>query len=171
MRDNWNASIAKVLESEGGFVNHPKDPGGVTNLGVTKKVYEAWVGRPVSVQEMRELTVEQAAPLYKKEYWDRVKGDDLPDGTDLLLFDFAVNAGVSRSVRLAQKVVGTTADGVIGPMTLKAINGYDNHDFIKDFTDRKLAYYRRLKHYPTFGKGWERRSQKTQIAALDLLRD
>ena len=117
------------------------------------------------------MTVEQAAPLYKKEYWDRVKGDELPDGADLLLFDFAVNAGVSRSVRLAQKVVGATADGVIGPMTLKAINGYDNHDFIKDFTDRKLAYYRRLKHYPTFGKGWERRSQKTQIAALDLLRD
>ena len=171
MKDNWTASLAKVLESEGGFVNHKRDPGGVTNLGITKRVYEQWVQRQVSVQEMRDLTVMQAAPIYEHEYWNRIKGDELPDGVDLLMFDFAVNAGVSRAVRTAQRVVGVKADGVIGPITLKAINNYDPQDFIKEYTDRKLSFYRRLKHYDTFGRGWERRSQKTQIAALELLRD
>ena len=171
MKDNWTTCLAEVLKSEGGYVNHPRDPGGATNLGITKRVYEEWLGRPVSIDEMKKLTVAHAAPIYQKNYWERVRGDELPDGVDLLMFDFAVNAGVSRSVRTAQKVVGTTVDGVLGPMTMKAIQDCEPLDFIKEFTERKLAFYRRLKHYDAFGRGWERRSQKTQIAALELLRD
>ena len=171
MKDNWTACLAKVLESEGGFVNHRRDPGGATNLGITKRVYEQWVQRQVSIQEMRELTVVQAAPIYEHEYWNRVRGDELPDGVDLLMFDFAVNAGTSRAIRMAQRVVGVKADGIIGPVTIKAIQEYDPQDFIKEYSLRKLAFYRRLKHYDTFGRGWERRTQKTQIAALELLRD
>lgn len=171
MKNNWTACLAKVLESEGGFVNHRRDPGGATNLGITKRVYEQWVQRKVSIQEMRELTVAQAAPIYEQEYWNRVRGDELPDGVDLLMFDFAVNAGTRRAVRMAQRVVGVTSDGIIGPITLKAIRDYDPQAFINEYSDRKLKFYRRLKHYDTFGRGWERRTQKTQIAALDLLRD
>ena len=171
MIDNWNAALAKILESEGGYVNHPRDPGGVTNMGITKRVYEQWVQRVVSNQEMRELTVVHVAPIYEHEYWDRVRGDELPDGADLIMFDFAVNAGVKRAVRTAQWVVGAKVDGIIGPKTMGAIAAYDPVKFIKAYTDRKLAFYRRLRHYDTFGRGWERRSQKTQIAALELIRD
>lgn len=171
MIDNWNASLAKVLESEGGFVNHPRDPAGATNLGITKATYENWVGRHVAIDEMRQLTVTHAAPIYKQEYWDRVRADELPDGVDLMLFDFAVNAGVSRAVRTAQRVVGVVVDGKLGPKTLAAIRDTDPLNFIKEYTNRKLAFYRRLKTYDVFGRGWEARSQKTQIAALNLLRD
>lgn len=171
MIDNWNTALAKVLEYEGGFVNHPRDTGGVTNLGITKRVYEEWVQRPVSIQEMRELTVMHVAPIYEHEYWDRVRGDELPDGVDLMLFDFAVNAGVKRAIRTAQWVVGAKVDGIIGPKTMAAIASYDPMQFIQEYTERKLAFYRRLRNYDVFGRGWERRSQKTQIAALDLIRD
>lgn len=171
MIDNWTQSLAKVLESEGGFVNHPRDPGGATKYGITKATYENWLGRRVTLDQMKALTVVQVAPIYKANYWDKVRADELPDGIDLLMFDFAVNAGVSRAVRIAQKVVGVKADGVIGPVTLGAIRDTDPLTFIQEYTDRKLSFYRRLKTYDVFGRGWETRSEKTQIAALNLFRD
>ena len=82
MKENFDNCLIMLLKHEGGFVNHPKDPGGMTNLGVTKAVYDKWVGRTSTEQDMRNLTPEDVAPIYKKNYWDRVKGDDLPSGVD-----------------------------------------------------------------------------------------
>ena len=92
MHKNFDKCLSMLLHHEGGFVNHPKDPGGMTNLGVTKKVYEAWVGKEVNEETMRGLTFVDVAPLYKKKYWDRVRGDDLPSGVDWCAFDWAVNS-------------------------------------------------------------------------------
>ncbi|NDH74160.1 MAG: hypothetical protein EBY53_06475, partial [Rhodobacteraceae bacterium] len=90
MKDNFRQALQAVLQHEGGFVNHPKDPGGMTNLGVTKRVWEEWVGHPVGEKEMRALTPVTVARLYKRKYWDAVKADELPTGLDYLMFDFAV---------------------------------------------------------------------------------
>ena len=109
MKANYNKCLETILHHEGGYVNHPKDPGGETNLGVTKLVYEEWGGK----KDMRDLTVEDVAPIYKKNYWDRLKGDSLPDGLDLCVFDFGVNAGTGRSAKYLQKMIGTVADGGI----------------------------------------------------------
>lgn len=102
-------------------MNHPKDPGGMTNLGVTKATYEAWIGYAVSEKIMRGLTVDHVKALYKVKYWDAVRCDDLPAGLDLCVFDFAVNAGPSRATRYLQKMVGAAPDGQIGPRTLSLV--------------------------------------------------
>ena len=107
MKHNWEKSLEVILHHEGGYVNHPKDPGGETNMGVTKRVYEDFGG----TKDMKELTREDVEPIYKKNYWDRVKGDDLPDGLDLMIFDFAVNAGTGRAAKFIQRLVNTTVDG------------------------------------------------------------
>ena len=103
MKHNYDTCLEMILHHEGGYVNHPKDPGGETNLGVTKRVWEEHGGE----KDMKDLTVEDVAPIYKKSYWDRVKGDDLPDGLDLCVFDFGVNAGTGRAAKYLQSMIGT----------------------------------------------------------------
>ena len=98
MNSNFERCLQHTLKEEGGFVNNPKDPGGMTNLGVTKRTYEQYVGHPVDEETMRGLTPEMVAPLYKKMYWDVVKGDQLPDGVDYCVFDVAVNSGPTKAV-------------------------------------------------------------------------
>ena len=126
MQSNYDKCLETILHHEGGYVNHPKDPGGMTNLGVTKRVYESWVGKEVDESDMRALTPEDVAPIYEKNYWKSIKGDDLPGGLDLCIFDFGVNAGPGRAAKYLQTMIGTTPDGGIGPMTLKAVDEYVN---------------------------------------------
>ena len=169
MKENFDDALAAVLEHEGGFVNHPKDPGGMTNLGVTKRVWEAWVGKTVSEADMRALTPAIVAPMYRKQYWDAVKGDELPSGLDYLMFDFAINAGVSRAIRTMQKAIGTTPDGAIGPKTMQALRDADPDALIDKFSAEKEAFYRSLPTFATFGKGWLRRVAEVKLHAVTLL--
>ena len=157
MKENFAACLAEVLKHEGGYVNHPKDPGGMTNLGVTKKVWEEWTGAPADEQIMRSLTPEAVAPLYKERYWDAVKGDDLPSGVDLCVFDCAVNSGVSRASRFLQSASAVKADGVIGPKTIEAVNKKYPVSLISDYCAQREAFYRTLPTFTIFGKGWLRR--------------
>ena len=113
MKSNYEHCLKTILHHEGGYVNHPEDPGGETNLGVTKRVYEEHGG----TKDMKDLTVEDVAPIYKKGYWDRMKCDEIPNGLDLCLFDFGVNAGPGRAAKFLQRMIGTTVDGGIGPNT------------------------------------------------------
>lgn len=169
MKENFDDALAAVLEHEGGFVNHPKDPGGMTNLGVTKRVWEAWVGKTVSEADMRALTPALVAPMYRKQYWDAVKGDELPSGLDYLMFDFAINAGVSRAIRTMQRAIGTTPDGAIGPKTMQALRDADPDALIDKFSAEKEAFYRSLPTFATFGKGWLRRVAEVKSHAVTLL--
>ena len=169
MKENFSPALKLLLDSEGGFVNHPEDPGGMTNLGVTKKVWESWVGHAVSEKVMRALTPEKVAPLYKKKYWDAVKADDLPDGLDYLMFDFAVNAGPGRAIKTMQKAIGTTPDGDIGPKTIQALKNADNSELVAKFSAEKEAFYRSLPTFGTFGKGWLRRVAEAKTHAESML--
>ena len=157
MKENFDVAFKALLKHEGGFVNHPVDPGGMTNLGVTKLVWENWVGHPVDEQTMRGLTPEMVAPLYKKRYWDAVRGDDLPSGVDLVVFDCAVNSGVGRASRFLQQVVGVTDDGKIGPGTIQAVLSKDPKELVDAFCDKRQAFLEALPTFATFGKGWSRR--------------
>lgn len=169
MKENFDSSLAAILAHEGGFVNHPSDPGGMTNLGVTKKVWEEWVNRRVSENEMRKLTPKLVAPLYKARYWDAVKADQLPSGIDYLMFDFAINAGVSRSVKTAQKVVNVNQDGVIGNKTLAAIQSFDVNKFVNEFSEAKEDFYQSLPTFKTFGKGWTRRVSEAKTHSETMI--
>jgi lysozyme family protein len=157
MSNKFSEALEVILHHEGGYVNHPKDPGGETNLGVTKRVYEDFGGE----KEMKELVKEDVEPIYKKNYWDRVKGDDLPEGLDLCIFDFAVNAGPGRAAKFIQRLVNTTVDGGIGPNTIKCINDhvekYGVSTTIDQYQSARHNYYGGLSTFETFGRGWTRR--------------
>jgi len=157
MSNKFSEALEVILHHEGGYVNHPKDPGGETNLGVTKRVYEDFGGE----KEMKELVKEDVEPIYKKNYWDRVKGNDLPEGLDLCIFDFAVNAGPGRAAKFIQRLVNTTVDGGIGPNTIKCINDhvekYGVSTTIDQYQSARHNYYQGLSTFETFGRGWTRR--------------
>jgi len=169
MQNNWIKCLETILHHEGGYVNHPKDPGGETNLGVTKRVYEEFGG----TKDMKDLTREDVEPIYKKNYWDRLKGDQLPAGLDLCVFDFGVNAGTGRAAKFLQKMIGTTPDGGIGPMTLKSVNEYVTKNGIENTIKRyqmgRQKYYESLSTFATFGKGWTRRVKETTDLAIKIV--
>lgn len=169
MKTNFESCLKALLKHEGGFVNHPKDPGGMTNLGVTKKVWEEWIGRTCDEAEMRSLTPEKVGPLYKKKYWDAVKGDELPSGVDSVVFDCAVNSGPGRAVKFLQEAVGTTADGSIGPKTLATVASLPAKDTINKYCDLRLAFLKSLKTFGTFGKGWTTRVNGVREESCKLI--
>jgi lysozyme family protein len=166
---NWKMALETILHHEGGYVNHPKDPGGETNLGVTKRVYEDFGG----TKDMKDLTVEDVEPIYRKNYWDRVKGDELPSGLDLCVFDFGVNAGTGRAAKYLQTMIGTVADGGIGPNTLKALANYVESEgiesAIRNYQEARQKYYESLSTFETFGRGWTRRVDETTELACKLI--
>tara|TARA_R100001480_G_scaffold50935_1_gene64281 strand:+ start:54 stop:566 length:513 start_codon:yes stop_codon:yes gene_type:complete len=167
MKDNFDECLKMLLHHEGGYVNHPKDPGGETNLGVTKRVYEKWGG----TKDMKDLTVEDVAPIYKKEYWDRCKCDDLESGVDWAVFDWAVNSGTGRSAKAIQKICGATQDGAIGPKTLALIGTQNTQYVIEEFGKIRQQFYESLKTFDTFGKGWTRRNKETTEKALEMIEE
>jgi len=168
MNTNFDACLAHLLKHEGGFVNHPSDPGGATNLGVTQEVWEDWIDRTVSEENMKALTPAKVAPLYREMYWDRIKGDKLPSGVDYLVFDAAVNSGVSRAAKWLQTTVGAVADGAIGEQTLKQVLLTNPLMLIDKYSANRLSFLQRLSTWPTFGKGWERRVEEVRATALKM---
>ena len=169
MLSNFPASLALVLQAEGGFVNHRNDPGGMTNLGVTRNVWKEWVNRDVDEAEMRSLTPELVTPLYKQRYWDACKCDDLPRGVDYAVFDSAVNMGPGRAAKLLQAALGVTADGSIGRATIAAATAADPAELLEAFSLGKEAFYQSLPTFATFGKGWLNRVAHVQAAAEGMM--
>ena len=168
MKNNFDKCLAMLLEHEGGYVNSEFDKGGMTNLGVTKRVYEDWVDRKVSEQEMRDLTPDDVAPIYKKEYWDRVKGDYLPSGVDWCAFDWAVNSGSGRPAKAIQRAVGAKVDGAIGKQTVGLVMGKDPKFIIDYVYTVRRAFYEGLDDYKHFGRGWSRRNTETLHQAMKM---
>lgn len=161
--------LACVLTHEGGYVAHPADPGGHTNLGVTKDTWERWVGRSVSVDAIKALTVADVTPVYREKYWDRAKCGLLPVGIDYCVFDTAVNSGPGRAVKFLQEVVGSTPDGVLGPLTLRAVHAMNPRDVIDGYCDKRLSFLQELKTWETFGRGWGRRVDEVRRTAHEML--
>jgi len=160
--------MVALMKHEGGFVNHPLDPGGMTNLGVTQRVWEEWVGHPVSEKEMRALTPAIVAPMYKQKYWDKVCGDELPSGVDLAVFDCCVNSGPGRAAKMLQRVLGVKQDGDIGLVTLDKAMSIDSSKLVADYNNARLAFLMALPAWDTFGKGWGRRVAEVTTEATNM---
>lgn len=168
---NFKACLDLVLKSEGGFVNHPSDPGGMTNLGVTKVVWEEYTGHPVDEKIMRSLTPELVAPLYEKRYWKATYSETLPRGLDLLCFSMGVNSGPGRAVKILQTSLGCVPDGSIGARTMEAIRASNVADLISKYSQSRRDYYQSLKTFPTFGKGWLARVDREEKEAMDMAKN
>jgi lysozyme family protein len=162
--------LARVLKHEGGYVNDRLDSGGRTNLGVTQRVWEEFVGHPVSEADMRALTPEKVGKLYKQKYWNSAYCEVLPKGLDYVVFDFAVNAGTGRSVKTLQQVIGVVADGIIGPRTMAAINGANTKNLVAKFSDARTDFYQgivaRKPDQARFIRGWLNRVEEARQLAL-----
>ena len=164
MKENFDKCLEMLLHHEGGYVWHEEDPGGETNLGLTKKVYQDWGG----TKEMIYLTVEDVAPIYKKNYWDRCKCDELSSGLDWAVFDWSVNSGTRRVSKALQKACGAERDGVIGNKTLALANGQDVKYMIEEIGVIRQSFYESLRTFKTFGRGWTRRNKETTEQALSM---
>jgi lysozyme family protein len=166
--ETFGRALSLVLKHEGGYVDHPRDPGGATNRGITLATLSAWRGRKVTKAEVKALTVEEAGAIYRANYWNVVKGDDLPAGLDYAVFDFAVNSGPARAAKHLQALVGADADGVIGPKTLAVVSGREPADLIRKLTKSRLDFLFALPTWPTFGKGWRSRVLGVETEALAM---
>ena len=171
MTGNFKNCLDLVLKSEGGYVNHPSDPGGMTNLGITKRSLEEWLGHDVDEKFMRKLTPEMAAPFYEQKYWRPCYGEVLPRGLDFVVFSMGVNAGPGRSVKLLQQALGCVPDGVIGPRTRELISNSNCATLITKFSEARREYYRALKNFPVFGKGWLARVDREESEALNMVKN
>jgi lysozyme family protein len=170
MQSNFDVCVDLMLAHEGGFVNHPQDPGGMTNLGVTARVWEEWLGRPTNEKEMRALTPLMVKPLYKRKYWDAIRADELVDGVDYCVFDVAVNSGVGRAIKFLQQSVGATPDGGFGSITMALVKKSESDpvNLIELYCARRMEFLQSLRTFETFGKGWSRRVAEVKEKALKM---
>ena len=170
MIENFDTSLSHVLKSEGLWSDNPADPGGATMKGITLAVYREWKRNPhITKEELRVIPDEDVYNLYKQNYWDKVHGDDLPAGVDYAVFDSAVNMGVGRAAKLIQEAAGVTADGVLGPASLSAIQQADTKELIEKFSELKDNFYKSLPTFSTFGKGWLNRVAEVKTISETML--
>lgn len=166
---NYDKCLRQVLKFEGGYVDHPRDPGGATKMGITRATLAKRRGHPVSKQDVRDLTVTQAGEIYRPGYWDTVSGDWLPNGLDLVAFDGAVNSGPSRGAKWLQNGLGVKADGKIGPQSLKAARtAPDLVAVIGRACKARMGFLRRLGTWDAFGRGWSSRVAQVEAAAIAM---
>jgi lysozyme family protein len=153
MKSNYNDILNRVLKSEGGYGNDPKDPGGPTNYGITLGDYRAYINRSGTAQDVRRMTKDQAKAIYKSKYWDKVNGDNLPSGVDYSVFDYGVNSGVNRANRVYKQVAK--------PDSIRTINAIN---------DERLAFLHRLPTWSHFGSGWGPRVSSVRAHSIELAR-
>lgn len=168
MKNNFDIAFAKLLQHEGKFSNHPDDTGGITMYGITKVVWEEWIGHRVDEKAMRNLTPEKVKPLYRRKYWDAVRADALPSGVDYCVFDAAVNSGPGRAIKWLQQAIGVEQDGEIGPITLAAVRSANPKEVIRRYSAIRLAFLLELPTWKVFGRGWERRVAEVRNNATVL---
>lgn len=161
--------LPRLDESEGGYVNNRRDPGGKTNRGVIQRVYDAFRDNKGKIRRsVRYITQDEVHEIYREQYWDRVRGDDLPAGLDYAVFDYAVNSGPIRAVKSLQKVLRVRADGAIGAVTMRAIRSRPVSDLINALCDRRRSFLQRLRHWKYFGRGWTARVMRVRRDALEM---
>ena len=160
--------VRLVLQSEGGYVNLKSDPGGATNFGITRATLAAWRKRPVTVDEVKRLTRAEAERIYRAQYWDTIRGDELPPGVDYAVFDISVNSGPGRAAKFLQQALCVEADGVVGSKTIAAAAAVSDVKLASDICQRRLAWMKTLKTWRTFGKGWGSRVADVQRVAVAM---
>lgn len=170
MSDRFQACLAETLHHEGLFSNHPADPGGATMKGVTQRVYDAYRERGgLPKRSVRHIEDAELGDIYRRQYWDAVRADELPTGVDLAAFDVAVNSGPARAAKILQRALGISQDGHIGAATLAAVARRDPETIVRDYMDARRSFLRGLSGFRHFGKGWMRRCDEIEDAALSAI--
>lgn len=157
---NFDHAFDRLVGHEGGYVNNPADPGGETKWGISKRSYPHL--------DIPSLTREGAKAIYRRDFWGRIRADQLPDGVAYQLFDFAVNSGIETAVRYLQRALGVADDGIWGPRSQAAADAASETDMIMLLCAERLDFMTRLKNWPNASRGWARRiAQNLRYGAED----
>jgi hypothetical protein len=166
---NFSQCLDLVFREEGGYTNDPQDHGGPTNFGITIADLKEWRGHDVTPEDVKNMTKGEAQEIYRSKYWNPMQCGEIPNGIDLELFDFGVNAGIRTAIKMLQSVIGVTADGSVGPTTLSAAKAANPHTVVQTFSQHRLEYYRSLEGWQHFGAGWTNRTNSVEQAALKMV--
>lgn len=162
----YSEAIGRLLKSEGGYVNHPSDPGGPTNFGITLADYRKYKKPDATAADVRRMKMSEAKDIYQSKYWNAIRGDDLPAGVDYCLFDYAVNSGTGRAPKVLQRILGVAVTGRIDDATIAAAKAAEAKHTIVAICDERLRFLKGLKTWSVFGAGWSRRVSEVRAAAL-----
>ncbi|WP_166168462.1 glycoside hydrolase family 108 protein [Acinetobacter sp. SA01] len=168
----FDEAFRRLIGHEGGYSKDSRDPGnwtlGKVGVGTLKGTKYGLAANTYPNLDIKNLTLEQAKEIYKKDWWDKLGGHGLHSAITFQLWDFAINAGRSRAIKELQQAVGVTADGVIGPKTIEAVNAQDLNDVLLSLTAERLKFYTSLDSFKTYGKGWTNRvAENLKFAAQD----
>ncbi|QOR55199.1 MAG: hypothetical protein SHS37scaffold296_16 [Burkholderiales phage 68_11] len=143
---NFDQAFERVLGHEGGYVNDPRDPGGETKFGISRLAYPG--------EDIAGMTIERAREIYRRDYWGPAGCDAVPDGAKLPLFDAAVNSGVKTAIKLLQRAAGVSPDGILGPLTLQALQSMPAPRLVARLAGQRLALLVSLPTWSTYSRGW-----------------
>jgi len=164
----YETALRRVLAHEGGYSNHPSDPGGPTNFGITIADYRKYAKPNATAADVRSMRLDEARAIYRAHYWDALGCDKLPAGLDYAAFDYGVNSGIGRAGRVLRRLVGVSGDSAVDAALLAAVGKADSRDLIVRLCDERLSFLKRLKTWPVFGAGWGRRVAEVRAAALAM---
>jgi lysozyme family protein len=164
----YDEALCQLLLHEGGYTDHPSDPGGPTNFGITIVDYRKYVKPGAIAADVKTMSLDEAKSIYRAKYWDAQRCDELPAGVDYAVFDYGVNSGIGRSKKVLQRVLGVAADGVFGAETMVAVAVCDPKATIVAICDERLRFLKGLKTWGVFGKGWGRRVADVKAFSLQL---
>lgn len=165
---SYDEALRRVLAHEGGYVNHPSDPGGPTKFGITIATYRRYVKPDASAADIRNMQLPQAKEIYRRGYWNVLRCDELPAGLDYAMFDYGVNSGIARATQALRRLLGIPVDGRMSSEVIARAKTRAPADLIAQLCDRRLAFMKSLKTWPTFGAGWERRVREVRRASLEM---
>lgn len=166
---SYNAALARLLAHEGGYTNHPSDPGGPTNFGITIADYRKYVKAGATAPDVRTMTADEAKTIYRARYWDAQRCDDLPAGVDYAVFDYGVNSGIGRSGKVLRRVLSLPdTTHKVSDDVIAAARRADAKTLVAAICDERLRFLKALKTWPVFGKGWGRRVAEVRSAALAM---
>lgn len=157
---SFDRAVDLILQHEGGYVNDPHDPGGETNYGISKRAYPDL--------NIKEITRDDAKQIYRRDYWDAIRADEMPEPVAVGVFDMAVNAGNRTAVQLLQRIVGVKDDGIVGPVTLEAVRKHDAHWLAVRYAAERLMHYAAIPGWKRYGRGWSRRVIETAMFGGEL---
>jgi lysozyme family protein len=166
----YERALSRLLVHEGGYSNHPSDPGGPTNYGITLADYRRYVMPDAAAADVRAMKLDDAKRIYRAKYWNALQCDLLPAGLDYAIFDYGVNSGIVRAAKVLQRTLGMPVNGIVGDGEIAAVRRHFTADLIARVCDERLAFLKSLKTWPVFGKGWGRRVAEVRSTALAMSR-
>jgi lysozyme family protein len=166
---SFDEALRRLLVHEGGYSNHPSDPGGPTNFGITLRDYRKYVKPNATASDVRTMKLAEAKAIYRSKYWDALRCDQLPAGVDYAVFDYGVNSGIGRSGKVLRRVLGLADDThVVTPAVIAAVHKSEPRDLVLRISAERLRFLKALRTWPVFGNGWARRVEEVKSAALRM---